>query len=94
MLTRVVLGELRSRGLGRVLVEGGGRLVSAFLAAGVLDRLWLTTAPLLIGNGVPGIRFTGPDRLADALRAPVRRYVMGDDICCEFDLAAARAHVP
>jgi 3,4-dihydroxy 2-butanone 4-phosphate synthase/GTP cyclohydrolase II len=88
---RVVLGELRARGLGRVLVEGGGRLVSAFLAAGVLDRLWLTTAPLLIGDGVPGIRFTGPERLADAVRAPVRRYVMGDDVCCEFDLAAARA---
>jgi 3,4-dihydroxy 2-butanone 4-phosphate synthase/GTP cyclohydrolase II len=88
---RVVLDALRARGLGRVLVEGGGRLVSAFLAAGVLDRLWLTTAPLLIGDGVPGIRFTGPDRLADALRAPGRRYVMGEDVCCEFDLAAARA---
>jgi 3,4-dihydroxy 2-butanone 4-phosphate synthase/GTP cyclohydrolase II len=86
-----VLGELRARGLGRVLVEGGGRLVSAFLSAGVLDRLWLTTAPVFIGDGIPGIRFSGPDRLADALRAPGRRYVMGEDLCCEFDLAAARA---
>jgi len=90
----VVLSELRARGLGRVLVEGGGRLVSAFLAAGVLDRLWLTTAPVFIGDGVPGIRFTGPDRLADALRAPGRRYVMGEDVVCEFDLAAADASRP
>ena len=86
-----VLGELRSRGLGRVLVEGGGRLVSAFLTAGVLDRLWLTTAPMFIGDGVPGIRFSGADRLADALRAPARRYVLGDDVCCEFDLTASRS---
>ncbi len=85
-----VLAELRSRGLGRVLVEGGGRLVSAFLSAGMLDRLWLTTAPVFIGDGIPGIRFSGSDRLADALRVPGRRYVMGDDVVCEFDLAAAR----
>ncbi len=85
-----VLELLRSRGLGRVLVEGGGRLVSAFLTAGLLDRLFLTTAPLLIGDGVPGIRFDGSDRLADALSAPVRRFVLGEDVCTEFDLAAMR----
>ncbi|MFC7404391.1 GTP cyclohydrolase II [Georgenia alba] len=85
-----VLAVLRARGLGRVLVEGGGRLVSAFLAAGVLDRLFLTTAPLLIGDGIPGIRFDGADRLADAVGAPVRRFVLGDDVCTEFDLSASR----
>ncbi|MPV89784.1 GTP cyclohydrolase II [Georgenia ruanii] len=84
-----VLAALHRRGLGRVLVEGGGRTVSSFLAAGRLDRLFLTTAPLLIGDGVPGIRFTGSDRLADALAAPVRRFVLGPDICTEFDLSAA-----
>nr|WP_240645891.1 RibD family protein [Georgenia sp. SYP-B2076] len=83
-----VLGALHRRGLARVLVEGGGRTVSAFLAAGLLDRLFLTTAPLLIGDGVPGIRFTGSDRLAGALSAPVRRFVLGADICTEFDLSA------
>ncbi|MFD1505566.1 GTP cyclohydrolase II [Georgenia yuyongxinii] len=86
-----VLAEMHRRGLGRVLVEGGGRTVSAFLAGGLLDRLFLTTAPVLIGDGVPGIRFTGSDRLADALSAPVRRFVLGPDICTEFDLTAVRA---
>ena len=83
-----VLDALHGRGLTRALVEGGGRTVSAFLAAGLLDRLFLTTAPLLIGDGVPGIRFTGSDRLADALSVPVRRFVLGADICTEFDLTA------
>lgn len=82
-----VLTVLRGRGLGRVLVEGGGRLVSAFLRAGLLDRLLLTTAPLLIGDGVPGIRFDGSDRLADALTAPTRRFLLGDDVCTELDLS-------
>jgi 3,4-dihydroxy 2-butanone 4-phosphate synthase/GTP cyclohydrolase II len=91
---RRVLTEFRRRGLGRVLVEGGGRLVSAFLGAATLDRLYLTTAPVLLGDGVPGLRFRGTDRLADALRAPARRFVLGDDICTEFDLASVRSGAP
>ena len=54
---RHVVATLASRGLGRVLVEGGGVTVSRFLEAGALDRLMVTTAPLLVGDGVPGLRF-------------------------------------
>ncbi|HEY5788355.1 MAG TPA: GTP cyclohydrolase II [Microlunatus sp.] len=86
-----VLDGLAMRGLGRVLVEGGGRTVSTFLAAGVLDRLYLTTAPRLIGDGVPGIRFDGSDRLADAVSAPIRRFELGGDLCTVFDFATGRA---
>ena len=86
-----VLAVLAAHGLGRVLVEGGGRTVSAFLAAGALDRLYLTTAPILIGDGVPGVRFAGADRLAEAMTAPVRRFGLGDDLCTVFDFAAAGA---
>ncbi|TDK27716.1 GTP cyclohydrolase II [Arthrobacter crusticola] len=85
-----LLKLLRGQGLDRVLVEGGGRTVSAFLAAGALDRLYLTTAPLLVGDGVPGVRFEGSDALAEARTAPVRRFVFGQDICTEFNFAAAR----
>jgi GTP cyclohydrolase II len=88
-----VLAVLARRGLGRILVEGGGVTVSRFLAAGALDRLLLTTAPLLVGDGVPGLRFDGEDRLADALRAPARRFLLGDDTCVELDLRAAAVAV-
>ncbi|GAB47445.1 RibD family protein [Mobilicoccus pelagius] len=77
---------LAERGFTRVLVEGGGRLVSACLAAGVLDRLYVTSAPVLIGDGIPGLRFTGHDVLAHALRPPSRRLVLGDDVCTELRL--------
>jgi GTP cyclohydrolase II len=94
-----VLSLLSRRGLRRVLVEGGGRTVSAFLDAGVLDRLYVTTAPMLIGDGVPGIRFDGAELLSGALRPTVRRFLLGDDVCTELWLtadgqqpAAARAH--
>ncbi|MGB7448398.1 MAG: GTP cyclohydrolase II [Ornithinimicrobium sp.] len=78
-----VLALLGRRGLGRVLIEGGGVTVSGFLHARLLDTLYLTTAPLLIGDGVPGIRFVGHDALSQALRPRVRRYQLGDDVCTE-----------
>ena len=86
-----VLSLLRERGLEKVLVEGGGRLVSSFVAAGVVDRLFLTTAPVLIGDGVPGLRVEGQDLLADALRPPARRWVLGEDVVTELDLSAEGA---
>src|SRR5439155_1473649 len=54
-----VLATLAARGLRRILVEGGGITVSRFLAAGALDRLHVTVAPLLIGSGIPA--FTLPE---------------------------------
>lgn len=76
---------LARRGLGRVLIEGGGRLVSAFLAAGQLDRLFLTIAPILLGDGVPGVRLSAPDALADALRPRPRSFRLGQDLCFAVD---------
>ncbi len=87
---RRILEILQARGLWKVLVEGGGNTVSRFLEASLLDRLYLTTAPVLVGDGVPGIRFTGADALVEARTAPVRRFVFGQDICTEFNFAAVR----
>jgi len=89
---QALLDMLRQRRLGRVLIEGGGRTVSDFLAAGVLDRLYLTTAPILVGDGVPGVRFTGADLIGDALTASVRRFSLGRDICTVFDFSAAASN--
>jgi riboflavin biosynthesis pyrimidine reductase len=44
------LAELVSRGLPRVLCEGGPTLLAAVVAAGCLDELCLTTSPLLAGG--------------------------------------------
>lgn len=58
---RELLDELSREGLERMLVEGGGRTVSAFLDAGLLDRLHLTVAPVVLGSGgVPGITVPAP----------------------------------
>lgn len=87
-----VLDALAARGLTRVLVEGGGRTVSRFLAAGMLDRLHLCIAPLIVGDGrsglVPGIVLPGLHRLDQALRPRARWMAMGEDMLCDLDLRA------
>jgi len=81
-----VLELLEARGLRRVLVEGGGRTVSRFLEAGLLDRLHITVAPLLIGSGRPGISLPVIERLDQARRPPVRHLRLGADLLFDLDL--------
>ncbi|GGU61784.1 hypothetical protein GCM10010211_28520 [Streptomyces albospinus] len=84
-----LLAALAARGLGRVLIEGGGVTVSRFLRARALDRLYVTVAPVLLGDGVPGLRFPGTPVMRDALRPPLRRALLGEDTLFELDLRTA-----
>lgn len=49
-----------------LLVEGGAQTASAFLAADLVDRLLVYRAPILIGDGKPGLGAIGLAHLADA----------------------------
>ncbi len=49
-----------------LLVEGGAGAAAAFLAAGLVDRLLIYRAPILIGGGKPGLGNIGLGSLADA----------------------------
>lgn len=46
-----VLGELSSRGITRLLVEGGTTVEEAFLAQGLADRLEIFRSPVIAGEG-------------------------------------------
>lgn len=63
-----VLADLGARGIGHLLVEGGPGLVSAFLAADLVDELCIFTAPVLLGAGTRSLRDLGIDTLGAALR--------------------------
>jgi 5-amino-6-(5-phosphoribosylamino)uracil reductase len=53
-----VLADLAGRGVGRLLVEGGGSVHTQFLAEGLADELRLAVAPLFVGTP-GGPRFVG-----------------------------------
>ena len=83
-----LLSALAARGLRRVFIEGGGATVSRFLQAGLLSRLQIAVAPLVIGSGRPGVRLPPTERLADALRPATRIFRMGEDVLYDFELSA------
>jgi riboflavin-specific deaminase-like protein len=78
---------LARRGLTWLFVEGGGITVSRFLCAGVLERLQITVAPLIIGSGRPGIRMPEVTDLTTSLRPRTRRFILGDDVMIECDFS-------
>ena len=84
-----LLRLLAAQGLPRVFVEGGGRTVSAFLAAGCLDRLHLTIAPVILGSGIPAFSLPSAERIAQGLRFHWTAHPLGEDML--FDVALDRA---
>ncbi len=66
---RAMLAVLADQGITRLLIEGGAAIATAFLRAGLVDRLYLFDAPVLIGaDGRPGILTLGVRQLGDAQR--------------------------
>ena len=78
---------LRGQGVASLLVEGGGQLAGALLAAGLVDRYYWIQAPLWLGEGgVPalaGLPTRGLDQ-ADRWRV-VERRSLGDDTLLVLD---------
>jgi 5-amino-6-(5-phosphoribosylamino)uracil reductase len=71
----ILLDRLAGRGLLRVLTEGGPSLLGAFIAAGLLDDMCLTSAPVLVGGSA--VRIAAGD--TDALTRMRRAHVLTDD---------------
>ena len=66
---RKVIAWLSERGYGRILTEGGPKLMGEALRARVVDELFLTVSPTIVGGGVERPRptlATGVELLSDA----------------------------
>ncbi len=63
---REALDQLFDAGVRHLMVEGGSRILSAFLAAGFVDELIIYLAPTLLGSGTPALEDLGIGTLADA----------------------------
>lgn len=81
------LAELeRTRGATRVLCEGGGALNAALLAADLVDELWLTVCPVLLGGASAPTLVDGPG-LPLPRRARLREVRReGDELFLCYDL--------
>ena len=65
MPLRSVMRALYRRGVRRLLVEGGGRVLTSMFAARLADRVVITVAPRLVGGEPALARVPAPVDLAD-----------------------------
>lgn len=75
---RAIVDALFACGFKRLLIEGGATTVSSFIDAGVINRLHMLIAPVILGSGKPGLTLRPLDRLADAARPKTDVYVLPD----------------
>ena len=85
---RPLLDALAQRGLCVLFVEGGGVTVSRFIGQGCMDRLHLSIAPVIIGDGRPGLALPPSAAMRDCPRPPGRVLRFGADVLWDLDLRA------
>lgn len=92
-----VLDRLSELGFVSVLVEGGRSVITSFLRVRLVSRLFVTIAPILIGEGVSAVGDLGVRSLSEAYRpigSRLERY--GTDAVWElsFETASRTGHDP
>jgi GTP cyclohydrolase II len=81
------LGTLLAAGVETLLVEGGSRVITSLLGAGVVDRLIVGLAPTVIGQGIDAVGPLGVTAIAEGIRLVNRSvHILGDDLLLAWDL--------
>ena len=81
------LRVLRDEGIESLLVEGGSRVLTSFLAARVVDRVVVAIAPSILGSGTEAVGDLQFRTLRDALRLEdPSTFRVGDDLVVAGDL--------
>lgn len=69
---------LHRLGFQRVLIEGGARIISEAIDAGIVDRLHLMVSPVIIGSGQVGLDLAPIRLLNEARRPKVEPILLGE----------------
>jgi diaminohydroxyphosphoribosylaminopyrimidine deaminase / 5-amino-6-(5-phosphoribosylamino)uracil reductase len=86
----LIVEALFSRGIKKLLIEGGAKTISMFISADAVDRLHVLVAPMIIGSGKPGIELPPISVVDDALRPLTDVVVLHDgDVLFDCDLRNA-----
>ncbi len=78
---RTLLSKLYEIGIGSVLLEGGGKVITSALDSGAVDKAYIVVAPIFIGNGIQAVGDLGVKKLSEAIPLQKTRFSkFGDDI--------------
>jgi len=73
-----LVAALAARGHHRILIEGGAATVSRFIDAGMIDRLHICLAPMILGSGRAALDLRPIDNLCDAIALRACPYLLDD----------------
>lgn len=63
-----LLGKLAELGIVSLMVEGGSEIWTAFLDAGLVDKVEIVIAPIILGHGIDAISDLGIEKVHEAIR--------------------------
>jgi GTP cyclohydrolase II len=82
------LETLRGLGVGSLLVEGGARVITSFLAEKLVDRLVVGIAPTIMGAGIEAVGDLGVASVAESVRLTNRSvHLAGGDLLVAADVS-------
>jgi GTP cyclohydrolase II len=80
--------SLRRAGVHSLLVEGGSRVITSLIGAGLVDRLVVAVAPILLGSGREGVGDLGIKRVREGRHLTNRLvHLMDDDVVITWDIS-------
>ena len=78
-----VMRKAGREGITSILIEGGSKVATSALTAGVVDKLLIFIAPKLIGAGTEAVGDLGIARIEDAIELEdVKLRRVGEDVLC------------
>jgi riboflavin-specific deaminase-like protein len=81
------LAVLRASGTESLLVEGGAKVITSLLGAGLVDRIIVAVAPVLIGDGIEAVGPLGVTEVTAGIRLENRAiFPVGDDVLLAWDV--------
>jgi diaminohydroxyphosphoribosylaminopyrimidine deaminase/5-amino-6-(5-phosphoribosylamino)uracil reductase len=82
---KTLIQVLAEWGISSILVEGGREVITSLLKGGLVNRMVIITAPLIVGKGIEGIGDLGITELKQAIRPSSSKVsTVGEDVI--FDL--------
>ena len=87
----VALDLLKSNGIERLLIEGGGQLAASFIKQNYIDEIHWFRAPIILGgDGRNGVGSLGLERLSHGLKlSPIVTQNLGDDTYVHYEMVRA-----
>ncbi|MBN2686978.1 MAG: dihydrofolate reductase family protein, partial [Deltaproteobacteria bacterium] len=81
---KALFGELGKRGISSVFVEGGAGIITSLIRERLPHRMFVITAPRIIGKGIEAVGDMGIKAMDDSIQVTVNRvFRKGDDVVCD-----------